>query len=108
MANIQTKINGWISWSCLKSDILLLAGVFENLRKTCLLYYKLDPFHYFTSPGLSWDAMSKMTDIKLELIIDIDMFQFIEKGMRGGIRYIANRYGQEMINTMTVIKPQSI
>ena len=48
-------------------------------------YYKLDPFHYFTSPGLSWDAMSKMTDMKLELIIDIDMFQFIEKGMRGGV-----------------------
>ena len=78
----------------LKSDILLLADVFENFRKTCLEYYKLDPCHYFTSPGLSWDAMLKMTDIKLELMIDIDMFQFIEKGMRGGISYIANRYGK--------------
>ena len=38
----------------LKSDILLLADVFENFRKTCLQYYKLDPCHYFTSPGLSW------------------------------------------------------
>ena len=78
----------------LKSDILLLADVFENFRKTCLQYYKLDPCHYFTSPGLSWDAMLKMTDIKLELMIDIDMFQFIEKGMRGGTSYIANRYGK--------------
>ena len=78
----------------LKSDILLLADVFENFRKTCLQYYKLDPSHYFTSPGLSWDAMLKMTDIKLELMTDIDMFQFIEKGMRGGISYIANRYGK--------------
>ena len=78
----------------LKSDILLLADVFENFRKTCLQYYKLDPCHYFTSPGLSWDAMLKMTDIQLELMTDIDMFQFIEKGMRGGISYIANRYGQ--------------
>ena len=78
----------------LKSDILLLADVFENFRKTCLEYYKLDPCHYFTSPGLSWDAMLKMTDIKLELMVDIDMFQFIEKGMRGGISYIANRYGK--------------
>ena len=78
----------------LKSDILLLADVFENFRKTCLQYYKLDPCHYFTSPGLSWDAMLKMTDIKLELMVDIDMFQFIEKGMRGGISYIANRYGK--------------
>ena len=78
----------------LKSDILLLADVFENFRKTCLQYYKLDSCHYFTSPGLSWDAMLKMTDIKLELMIDIDMFQFIEKGMRGGTSYIANRYGK--------------
>ena len=78
----------------LKSDILLLADVFENFRKTCLQYYKLDPCHYFTSPGFSWDAMLKMTNIKLELMTDIDMFQFIEKGMRGGISYIANRYGK--------------
>ena len=78
----------------LASDILLLADVFENFRKTCLEYYKLDPCHYFTSPGLSWDAMLKMTDIKLELMTDIDMFQFIEKGLRGGISYIANRYGK--------------
>ena len=78
----------------LKSDILLLADVFENFRKTCLQYYKLDPCHYFTSPGLSWDAMLKMTDIKLELMADIDMFQFIETGLRGGVSYIANRYGK--------------
>ena len=78
----------------LKSDIVLLADVFENFRKTCLQYYNLDPCHYFTSPGLSWDAMLKMTNIKLELMTDIDMFQFIEKGLRGGTSYIANRYGE--------------
>ena len=78
----------------LKSDVLLLADVFENFRKTCMQYYELDPCHYFTSPGLSWDAMLKMTNIKLELIIDTDMFQFIEKSMRGGVSYIANHYGK--------------
>ena len=56
----------------LKSDVLLLADVFESFRKTCLKYYELDPCHYFTALGLSWDAMLKMTDIKLELMIDVD------------------------------------
>ena len=78
----------------LKSDVLLLVDVFENFRKTCIRYYKLDPCHYFTSPGLSWDAALKMTDTTLELMVDIDMFQFIEKGMRGCVSYIAIRYGK--------------
>ena len=78
----------------LKSDVLLLADVFESFRKTCLQYYKLDPCHYFTSPGLSRDTMLKMTNIKLELMIDVHMYQFIEKRMRGGVSYIANRYGK--------------
>ena len=78
----------------LKSDMLLLADVFENVRKTCVEYYKLDPCHYFTSPGLSWDAMLKMTNIKLELMTDVDMFQFIEQGMCSGVSCITNRYGK--------------
>ena len=57
----------------LKSDIPLLATLLENFRRTCLKYYKLDPCHYFTSPGLSWDAMLKMTGIKLELMTDVDV-----------------------------------
>ena len=77
----------------LVSNVLLLTNVFENFRKACMQYYKLDPCHYFTSPGLSWDATLKMTNIKLELMTDIDMFQFIEKGMHSGVSYIANRYG---------------
>ena len=75
----------------LGSDVLLPT---ENFRKTCMQYYKLDPCHYFMSPGLSWDAMQKMTNIKLELMTDIDMFQFIEKGMHGGVSYTASRYGK--------------
>ena len=78
----------------LKSDVLLLADVFKSFRKTCLQYHKLDPCHYFTSPGLSWDAILKMTNIELELMTNVDMFQFIKKGMRGGVSYIANRYGK--------------
>ena len=78
----------------LKTDILLLTDVFENFRKTCLTYYKLDPLHYITSPGLAWDAMLKMTGINLELITDIDMQLFIEIGLRGGISYIAHRHAE--------------
>ena len=44
----------------LLSDLLLLTDVFENFRKTCMQYYKLDPCHYFTSLGLSWDDMFKI------------------------------------------------
>ena len=76
----------------LKKDVLLLADVFEKFIGTCLKYYGLDPCHYFSSPGLSWDAMLKMTDVKLEKISDIDKYLFIEKGLRGGISYIAKRY----------------
>ena len=77
----------------LVSNMLLLTDVFKNFRKTCMQYYKLDPCHYFTSPGLNWDAIIKMTNIKLELMTDIDIFQFIKKGMHGGVSYTANRYG---------------
>ena len=80
--------------SLLKNDILLLADVFESFRNTCHEYYKLDPAHYFTSPGLAWDAALKMTGVTLDLVTDVDMYQFIEKGMRGGVSYIANRYSK--------------
>ena len=52
----------------LKTDVLLLVDVFEKSVETCLNYYRLDPCHYFSSPGLSWDAMLKMTKIKLQKI----------------------------------------
>ena len=76
----------------LKTDVLLLSDVFEKFISTCLNYYGEDPCHYFNSPGLSWDTMLKMTRIELELISDIDMHLFIEKGIRGGISYIAKRH----------------
>ena len=40
--------------------------VFEKFTDTCLKFYQLDPCYYFSSPGLSWDAMLKMTGVKLE------------------------------------------
>ena len=78
----------------LKKDVLLLVDVFEKFIKTCLKYYELDPCHYFSSPGLSWDAMLKMTGVKLEKISDIEKYLFIEKGLRGGISYNSKRYAK--------------
>ena len=74
------------------ADVLSLTDVFEKFIKMCLAYYGMDPCHYFSSPGLSWDVMLKMTRVESELIRDIDMHLFIEKGMRGGISYISKRH----------------
>ena len=71
-----------------------MTDVFEKFIKTCLKYYRLDPCHYFSSPGLSWDTMLKMTGVKLEKISDIDKYLFIEKGSRGGISYISKRHAE--------------
>ena len=77
-----------------KKDVLLLADVFQKFIDTCLKFYGLDPCHYFSSPGLSWDAMLKMTGIKLEKISDIRKYLFVEKELRGGVSYIAKRYAK--------------
>ena len=78
----------------LKNDVFLLADGFEKFIFTCLEYYNLDPCHYFSAPGLSWDAMLKMTKVELEKISNADMHLFIERGMRGGISYVNKTYGK--------------
>ena len=64
----------------LKKDILLLEDVLKKIVDTCLKFYGLDSCHYFSSPGLSWDAMLNMTGVKLEEISHIDKYLFIKKG----------------------------
>ena len=78
----------------LQKDILLLVDVFEKFIDMYLKYYGLDPCHYFSSPGLSWDAILKMTDIELEKISDIEKHLLIKKGLRGGISCIDKRYSK--------------
>ena len=94
----------WATFNCknlkdyhdvyLGSDVLLLADVFENFRRTALSTYKLDPAHYLTLPGYSWDALLKSTKVSLELITDPDMYLFIEKGLRGGISMVSHRHAR--------------
>ena len=78
----------------LKFDIILSANKFEKFRNNSLKNYGLCPSHYFSAPGLRWDKMLKMTKIELELVPDPDMYILFEKGTRGGISYISNRYSK--------------
>ena len=88
-ADYQHALNVWNTFKCktirdyhnlyLKSDVLLLADVFENFRKTCLRHYNLDPAHYYTG----------------QLLHDYDMLMMFERGIRGGITHIAKRSRSE-------------
>lgn len=69
----------------LKTDVLLLADIFENFREICLKHYKLDPLNFLTAPSLSWNAMLKSTDVKIHLIVEIAMLAFIQRHIRGGL-----------------------
>ena len=80
----------------LKTDVLLLCNVFE---KFISVYLKDYPCHCFSSPGLSWDAVLKMTGIQLEKINNIDVHLFLENGMGGGVSYISKRYSKSDENT---------
>ena len=72
-------------------DVILLTDFFEKFRKTCLSYYKLDPAHYYTTPGLAWDVAFRMSKITPELITDVDIYNMIDASIRGGVSMIPTR-----------------
>ena len=76
----------------LRTDVVLLANVFEAFRDTCLKHYQLDPAHFYTYPGLAWKACLKRTGIRLELLTNPDMLLMFERGIRGGVTQAVRKY----------------
>ena len=81
---------------------MTLADIFEKFIDACLKFYGPGHCHCFSSPGLSWYAMLKMAEIELEKLSVIEKHLFIEKGLRGGISYIAKKYAKANNKCMKV------
>ena len=77
-----------------QSDTLLFEDVFENFRNKCIEIYKLDPAHFLSAPGLAWQACVKKTEVKIELLTDINLLLMVEKGIRRGICHAIHRYAK--------------
>ena len=78
----------------LKTDVILLSNIFEAFRSTCLKHYSLDRTHFYTSPGLAWQACLKKIGIDLELLTDPDMLLIFERGVRRGITQTVHQYAE--------------
>ena len=78
----------------LKSDVLLLGDIFENFRSLCMDIYGLDPSKYLSAPQLGWDACLKMTGVKLDMVCDMECYEFIEKSIRGGVSMVSKRFAR--------------
>lgn len=90
----------------LKIDVLLLSDVFEKFRNMCRGVYGLDPGHFYTSPSLSWEAMLKVTRVELDLLTDVDMLLFFERGVRGGFVSLVNRHAVANNEYIGVVDPE--
>ena len=72
----------------LKLDVLLLACVFEKFRQKTLEQDGLDPVHFVSLPGLSFLSAFKMTGETIDLLNDLEMYSFFERGIRGGMTFV--------------------
>ena len=83
-----------------QTDTLLLADVFEKIRNKCIEIYGLDPFYFYSAPGLTWQACLKKTDVKLEFLPDYQMLLMVEAGIRRGMCQSTHRYAKANNNYM--------
>ena len=89
---LECKTMGDYHDAYLMADVCLLADVFENYRKTCKTHYELDPSHYISAPGMSWDAFLRFTSIQIDLLSELPVIQMIEDGLRGGISMVSHNF----------------
>ena len=77
----------------LKSDVLLLACVFEKFIKVSNNEFKINPLYCVSLPGYTWQCGLKYTGIKLQTLQDKDMILLLENNIRGGISSVmGDRY----------------
>jgi len=106
-ADYQHAKRVWDAFNCsnlgdysdlyLKMDVILLADIFENFRRFSLDVYQLDPAWVYSAPGLAWNAMLKMTGVRMELFDDYEKYLFCEAGIRGGYCCASERYAKANI-----------
>ena len=87
-----------------QSYTLLLSDIFEAFRSKCIKEYELDPCYFVSAPNLSWQACLRKTNVKLELLTDIDMLLMFEKGIRGGISQAILKYAKANNKCMKCMK----
>ena len=72
----------------------------------CLEYYNIDPLHSYTAPGFAWQAALKMSDVRLELLSDKDMYTFFEAGKRGGVSFFSHRFATSNVPGSKTYDPE--
>ena len=90
--NLVNKTLGDYHDLYVQCDTLLLSDIFENFRSMFIKVYELDPAHFLSAPELAWQACLKKTEVKLELLTNVDMLLMVVKGIRGGICHANNQY----------------
>lgn len=76
----------------MKTDVLQLADIFEEFRESCLSEFNLDPIYFQGAPSYTWQLSLKISADKMYLIQDVDIYQDIQKNIRGGIAQVMHRY----------------
>ena len=78
----------------LKSGALFSADFFKNYRKNFWKIYHLDLVKFLLVPRLARQAALKITEVKFELLTDIDTLLMVEKRIRGGICHAIHQYAK--------------